>query len=50
MTTTTRFNCRFDQTAQLLREGTTYFQVVFTIPDKLSSLVLGNRRGGCRVE
>ena len=33
-----------DQTAQLLREGTAYFQVVFTIPDKLSSLVLGNRR------
>lgn len=33
-----------DKTAQLLREGTEYFQVVFTIPDKLSSLVLGNRR------
>jgi hypothetical protein len=33
-----------DQTAQLLRAGTAYFQVVFTIPDKLSSLVLGNRR------
>lgn len=33
-----------DNTAQLLRGGTEYFQVVFTIPDKLSSLVLGNRR------
>ncbi len=33
-----------DKTAQLLRGGTAYFQVVFTIPDKLSSLVLGNRR------
>lgn len=32
-----------DNTAQLLRGGTEYFQVVFTIPDKLSSLVLGNR-------
>ncbi|MDA1056086.1 MAG: transposase, partial [Planctomycetota bacterium] len=33
-----------DKTAPLLRAGTKYFQVVFTIPDKLSSLVLGNRR------
>ena len=33
-----------DNTAQLLRAGSEYFQVVFTIPDKLSSLVLGNRR------
>ncbi len=33
-----------NQTAQLLRADTAYFQVVFTIPDKLSSLVLGNRR------
>ena len=33
-----------DNTAQLLRVGTEYFQVVFTIPDKLSGLVLGNRR------
>jgi hypothetical protein len=33
-----------DKTAQLLRGGTEYFQVVFTLPDKLSSLVLGNRR------
>jgi hypothetical protein len=28
----------------LLRDDTAYFQVVLTIPDKLSSLVLGNRR------
>ncbi len=34
----------FDSTAQLLLPGITYFQVVFTIPDKLSSLALGNRR------
>lgn len=27
----------------LLLPGITYFQVVFTIPDKLSSLALGNR-------
>ncbi|MDA1055996.1 MAG: transposase zinc-binding domain-containing protein, partial [Planctomycetota bacterium] len=33
-----------DKTAPLLRGGTEYFQVVFTLPDKLSSLVLGNRR------
>jgi len=33
-----------DKTAQLPRPGTAYFQVVFTIPDRLSSLVLGNRR------
>ena len=31
-------------TAQLLLPGLDYFQVVFTIPDKLSSLALGNRR------
>ena len=31
-------------TATLLRPGIRYFQVVFTIPDKLSSLALGNRR------
>ena len=29
-----------DKTAQLLRDDTNYFQVVFTLPDKLSSLVL----------
>ena len=30
--------------AELLLPGIDYFQVVFTIPDKLSSLALGNRR------
>jgi len=30
--------------AKLLLPGVDYFQVVFTIPDKLSSLALGNRR------
>ena len=30
--------------AQLLLPGIDYFQVVFTIPDQLSSLALGNRR------
>ena len=30
--------------AKLLLPGIDYFQVVFTIPDKLSSLALGNRR------
>ena len=32
-----------DSTSQLLLPGITYFQVVFTIPDKLSSLALCNR-------
>ena len=32
-----------DKTAELLLPGVTYFQVVFTLPDKLSSLILGNR-------
>lgn len=31
-------------TSGLLLPGTDYFQVVFTIPDQLSSLALGNRR------
>ena len=31
-------------TSQLLLPGITYFQVVFTIPDLLSSLALGNRK------
>jgi hypothetical protein len=31
-------------TAELLLPGIKYFQVVFTIPDRLSSLALGNRR------
>lgn len=33
-----------DSTSKLLLDGVTYFQVVFTMPDKLSSLALGNRR------
>ena len=33
-----------DSTARLLLPGVDYFQVVFTIPDNLSSLTLGNRR------
>ena len=33
-----------EKTTKLLRPAVTYFQVVFTIPDTLSSLVLGNRR------
>lgn len=33
-----------DKTERLLRNDVTYFQVVFTLPDRLSSLVLGNRR------
>ena len=33
-----------DRTLQLTIPEATYFQVVFTLPDKLSSLALGNRR------
>ena len=33
-----------DRSGQLLLPGVNYFQVIFTIPDKLSRLVLGNRR------
>ena len=33
-----------DSTAQLLLEGVEYYQVVFTLPDKLSALALGNRQ------
>ncbi len=33
-----------DSSAKLLLPGVTYYQVVFTIPDRLSSLTLGNRR------
>jgi len=33
-----------DKAAQLLLPAITYFQVVFTLPDKLSPLILGNRR------
>ena len=36
-------------TAQLLVSGNKYCQVVFTIPDKLSSLALGNRRAASLV-
>ena len=32
-----------NSTSELLLPGIKYFQVVFTIPDKLSSLALGNR-------
>lgn len=32
------------KTAQLLVPGVTYFQVVFTLPDTLSPLILGSRR------
>lgn len=34
-------------TSELLLPGITYFQVVFTIPDTLSSLALGNRKAIC---
>ena len=33
-----------DKTAQLLLPKIDYFQVVFTLPDKVSALMLGNRR------
>ncbi len=33
-----------EKTARLLRPNTEYFQVVFTMPDTLSSLILGNRK------
>ena len=33
-----------ERTRQLILPGINYFQVIFTIPDKLSRLVLGNRR------
>jgi len=33
-----------DSTTELLIPGITYIQVVFTLPDKLSSLALGNRK------
>lgn len=32
-----------DKAAELLLPGVTYFQVVFTLPDKLSAIMLGNR-------
>jgi hypothetical protein len=33
-----------EKTEELLRDDVTYFQVVLTLPDRLSSLVLGNRK------
>ncbi len=33
-----------DKTSQLIRPNIEYFQVVFTVPDKLSPLILGNRK------
>ena len=33
-----------DKTSTLLLPGVNYFQVVFTLPDKLSPLILGNRK------
>ncbi len=33
-----------DKTRALLLPGVVYFQVVFTLPDKLAPLILGNRK------
>lgn len=33
-----------NKTSELLRAGTEYFQIVFTLPQELSSLALGNRK------
>ncbi len=33
-----------DKTSQLVLPNVNYFQVVFTLPDRLSGLILGNRR------
>ena len=33
-----------DKTRELLLPGVNYFQVVFTLPDRFSSLMLGNRK------
>ena len=33
-----------ENTSRLLLPGVNYFQVIFTLPDKLSPLILGNRR------
>jgi hypothetical protein len=33
-----------DKTGQLLQEGVNYFQLVYTLPDSFSALILGNRR------
>jgi len=32
-----------DKSAEVLLPGVPYFQVIFTLPDKLSALILGNR-------
>jgi len=32
------------KTSELVLPGLNYFQVIFTMPDKLSSLILGNRK------
>jgi hypothetical protein len=34
----------FARTAELILPGVVYFQVVFTVPDELAALLLGNRR------
>jgi len=33
-----------DKSAEVILPGVTYFQVIFTLPDKLSALILGNRK------
>lgn len=33
-----------DKSAEVILPGMPYFQVIFTLPDKLSGLILGNRR------
>ena len=33
-----------DKTEEVLLEGVNYFQIVFTLPDRFSPLILGNRR------
>jgi hypothetical protein len=33
-----------DKTRELLLSGVNYFQVVFTLPDRFSPLILGNRQ------
>ena len=33
-----------DKASELILPGVNYFQVIFTLPDRLSGLILGNRR------
>ena len=33
-----------DKSSEVILHGVPYFQVIFTLPDKLSPLILGNRR------